>query len=268
MTRFIGLMVVWNDERFVRPALEAAHEALDDIFVAIATAPWNGPPEPHDRTMKYVNEVMGSCELCKDHVFLGSWSTEADQRNAALDAIIASEMRAGRDPFNGDTWIVIVDADEVYDITQLQQTLSSWRHLRNADLVKVVQRVYFKHGDWLVTPDTHTADVFVRLHSDFRFTLYRGGTIGPRIVTLPAERLVVHHFNTVGTFEEIVSKHEHFSHAGTQLATWYETWKNATLESRDLHQISPHLLPGLRKVQLNELPPHLLKYHDDLCLSS
>lgn len=262
--RIIGFINVWNNARFIRSAIESLR-CLDDIWIVVGTAPYFGAIPPLDETLDHVR--ASGCKYItgawRASVVNESGTAEAAQRNALLDAIILHERSSGRDPLDGETFICICDADEAYEPAELKRALPA---IRAYDMVKVPQHIYFKHCNWRVTPAfVHPPlDIFVRLTNSFRFTYSRGGSIGPRIWQMEPSQLVVHHFNTVGTYEEVKAKHAHHTHADVLPADWTDrVWVPATLESKNLHQLFPEMLPGLERVPMELLPAHM-RHNDEL----
>ena len=206
---------VYNQERFIGPAIEQLLPYVEEFVVHVSKTPWVGDPEPEDRTVQlvqryFVDEVRP--EDRKVRLYHETWPDEACQRNQALGKLRWCD------------YVWVVDADEYYTRHDIGKIFAQVADTKQ-DVYTIKQRSYWKTPDWRWEPgDTWPPAILVNPKRTF-FYHCRAVVQGLEECAL-TQHVFMHHFNYVRTDAELESKMKHFSHAGDIRPEWWRTaWK-------------------------------------------
>jgi hypothetical protein len=126
--------VSYDDSRFL-PALLLSYlpSICDDILLLIGTTPWAGEVRTMAPTMIRIARAITELErrgYDAVSVHRGSWKNEAEQRNFG--------QKLAR--LNGATNVLVVDADEYYEVDEISNILQANEHSRVARYNGIMQR--------------------------------------------------------------------------------------------------------------------------------
>lgn len=199
-----AVTTAWHDEETIRGTLACLEPFVDDHFVLLSEAPFNGEDLPPDKTE----------EICREFpnvtVIRGVWP-EHIQRNLGI------ELSKNYD------WMIGFDADEMMtgrDIARLKSYLRDAKH----DAIGFVSKVYWRTTDYRFEPyPNHCKVCIIRPGSGVKYT-------DKQCVNAPFETLhyddfpnVTHHHLSWCEPKNILRKVTHYNHAKEfDGKTWYE----------------------------------------------
>src|SRR5262249_30031794 len=139
----------------------------------------------------------------------GNWLDEASQRNAGLELCCAA----------GAKYCFVVDADEIYDSTQLERMMDVATNVPDVDVWAVTNVTYWKSYLYVVHPrDAAGSTVFVRT-TGVRFISMRT-TNAMRVGCFSPSLGCCHHLSYARTDDQLIKKLARFSHAHEISGDW------------------------------------------------
>ena len=216
--RIAAFYCVYNQERFIGPALEQLQLYVDHQLVHLGTRPWNGDPEPLDRTRQLIAQFFPQVEVVEEN-----WLDETVQRNRGLKTLKDYD------------YIWVCDADEYYTTADILSILQQAEG--KAAAYVMLQKIYWKSPDYRQDPtDTWTPTILLDPRRAF-FAQYRAINLGLEDCVRLAG-VMLHHFSYVRTDAEVASKLAHFSHPEEIQPEWHEVWR--TWQPGDEQNILPY----------------------------
>ena len=264
---FAAVYCVYDDTTWLRASLESVYGTVDAIYFLIGDRPWNGEPTDTSATRNIVREFPDPDNKIK--IIEGSWTNEADQRNAGLDILKEA----------GFTYCFVIDADEIYDPAELKRMMELAVSRQDVDCWHMKWDTYWKTPQYRIDPrEPFEPIVFVKIGT-VRFNKNRTAVEGKHGL-IPPEAGICHHLSYARSDGEVLKKITTFSHAREVKPGWFEkVWKkwDSDHSLKNLHPTHPHayqraveqpysaLPPVLRTVEqpYPALPPVLRKIYDD-----
>ena len=227
--RFGAAICVYDDHQWLKLVLDSIYDGCDRIFALVGSRPWYGEAADNADTLavfESYKDPEGKIEIIH-----GDWATEADQRNAGLE--ICEQ--------NGCEICFVVDADEIYDPSELEQMMKIVRATPQIDCFTLGLHTYWKSQRYRIDPpEPLQPPVFVRVGRS-RFTHNRAVEAKLSALIDPSVG-VCHHMSYARTNEQIKKKISTFSHANEIVPGWYErVWLgwNLNRTMRNLHPTHP-----------------------------
>jgi GT2 family glycosyltransferase/cytochrome c-type biogenesis protein CcmH/NrfG/predicted SAM-dependent methyltransferase len=210
---FAAVYCVHDDHTWLAESVESIYPCCAAIYVLVSERPWQGEPGDYKSTLELVRGLPDP--ECKIRLVQGTWNTEADQRNAGLAML--SEA--------GHQYCLVIDADEVYDTTDLHRMMTLARNNSQVDCWHAAMDTYWKSWRYRIDPrEPLKPPVFLKV-GNLTFSENRnvpGGTHG----LMPTEAGIIHHLSYARTDEQLLRKIATFSHAQEILDGWFENvWK-------------------------------------------
>jgi glycosyltransferase involved in cell wall biosynthesis len=213
------MMVAYNAEPIIKAAIESTYDYVDEIIVVDGSA--DGPSTDNTAVVaQSVGEkvtLLSGTFIAKD----GSWG-EKKQRQVAMDMC--------EKDFNN--WIILQDADEVYDDAQIKQLL---KYMESAPINTMMFSVgginfwrdtdhYMVGGCWS-TPRSCGAWRLIpqalQLGYNTVGTIRDDGSLDnwrtakePKKIILPLDEVFFYHYGHVVSFERAAFKQRHFVEQG------------------------------------------------------
>ena len=238
---------VWGEERWLRVSVEGVYDACDTILFLLNSHAWTGFAQDQDAAATCISAIPdpeGKFTLVR-----GEWVSEAAERNAALDMLLASDT----------DWCLVVDADEVYHPAALSRLLRLAAANPEVDRWHVPLFTYWKSEHFRIDPPEPLKPPVLVRPGRCRFTLNRTAEGGLARVVSP-ETVVCHHFSYARTDEEVQRKISTFSHAAEVRPGWFQNiWKgwDADHSLTGLHPTHPQAYARAIEVSAATLPPQL-----------
>jgi hypothetical protein len=190
----------------------------------------------------------------KIHVVRGRWYDEASQRNEGL-RIVAD---------TGSDYCFVVDADEIYDESQLKAAMKLARQNPQIDCWRATCLTYWKSERYRVEPpEPAAAAVFVRPGTG-RFVDNRLYECGQHYA-FAADTLVFHHMSYARSDAQVLRKITTFGHARDVVPGWFDNVWRRWDEDRSLQNLNPCWPAAYRRIieqPFQALPPVLRKLRD------
>ncbi len=214
-------------------------------FVFVSNSPWHMEPGNWQKSVE-------AAELAGATVVIGEWTSELDQRKAALAHLESL----------GFQYAFIPDGDEVIE-AELLAALVGIADAGLADRVYIEWDTYWKSPEYVIRPrEGFVPAMLIKLGTA---TPVGGRNFeGGRHLLLNGTFGIVHHLSWVGPEERILRKLSTWGHALEVLPNWYEqiwkAWDNNKL-LRSLHPTHPAAYEFSERVQIPAiLEPALQKY--------
>ena len=227
--RFGAAICVYDDHQWLKLVLDSIYDGCDRIFALVGSQPWYGEAADNADTLAVFEgytDPEGKIEIIR-----GDWATEADQRNAGLEICEQNECEI----------CFVVDADEIYDPSELEQMMKIVRATPQIDCFTLGLHTYWKsQRNRIDPPEPLQPPVFVRVGRS-RFTHNRAVEAKLSALIDPSVG-VCHHMSYARTDEQIKKKISNFSHANEIVPGWYErVWLgwNLNRTMRNLHPTHP-----------------------------
>ena len=217
------LICVYNQERFIGPAIEQFLPHVEEFAIYVNQEPWAGDPEPPDRTVALVQQHFVKMESPRVSLYCEDWPSEESHRNRGLWKL------------QGCDYVWVVDADEYYTTADILSILDQLEGRAAAYVIP--QKIYWKTPEYRQDPtDTWTPPILLDPRRAF-FARFRAINLGLEdCVRLSG--VMLHHFSYVRTDAEMESKLNHNSHAAEVRPEWHEVWR--TWQPGDEQNILPY----------------------------
>jgi hypothetical protein len=167
----------------------------------------------------------------KKQIISGSWASEVEQRNISLAYAVNSGCQIG----------MVVDADEIYEPSNLQGMIALVRARPEVDVWHMCWYTYWKSPQYRIDPiEPYHPPVFVRI-GNVGFTEARN-LYGGIHELIPPEVGMCHHMSYARSDELVKRKIGAFTHANQILDDWFDkVWKrwDEDPELTDLHPVIP-----------------------------
>lgn len=218
----------------------------------LSSSPWYGDSRPSGidpYALQKLPDPEGKVEI-----ITGDWKSETEQRNITLAYAQHKGLTHG----------IIIDADEVYESTQLIQALAYTRARPETTVWHVQWFTYWKSPEYRIDPiEPYQPPVVVTLGS-VGFAETRNA-LGDAHDLIPPTLCMCHHLSYALSDETLLSKHiMQANHSQSAYAGWYEQkWKgwDADHSIEGLHPVKPEWFKRaiaqpveLRPRVLRELP--------------
>lgn len=232
--RFGVMTIAYNEERFIKACVnQFLGLPIEQHLVLVSETPWHGPQLPPDNTDRIARD-FGAV------VVKGSWASEAEQRNFAMNWL--SDM----------DWVLVVDADELYvkaSLENLLEYLSGPAEFPAYGIGRL--KTYWKNTDMVIRPE-ESGGLIVAAKPGVNFVDKR--CIDSAWSFLPPS-IIMHHLSYVRTDEEMLKKIQAFEHFDEIVPGWYENvWQAWRPGMVDIHPVSP---PSFSQAKLAPLPESL-----------
>jgi glycosyltransferase involved in cell wall biosynthesis len=216
--------IAYNEAEWIRACIRQFKPFNMHHLVLVSTKPWNGVPQPDDRTADIAREEGAE-------VIVGYWKDEAEQRNYGL-ALLRDYDR-----------VLIVDADELYESSSIQALIdcnTSCPAIRTDKMW-----TYWKTPEYRFDPpDRHEPIVAVdpkrvlfSEHRQIRQFLDYVPEFNQELLSVP-----MHHMSWAKSVAKIAEKIESFSHAADVKPGWYEdVWLKWTPDMEDIRPYGKEL---------------------------
>lgn len=229
-----GIVVCYNEDELIGPCLERLLPWVDRVVVFHSTQPWSPPRWPLDGTLGIIETYFPEVE-----VIVRYWPTETPQRNFTLEW---AQRR-------GYAYAAVVDADEFYTTDAMQWLADRDWLAHDVKGVTVRQTHYWRDLDHRLEPrDTWTPSVLVR--TDQRYRVIRDlecGLGGQE--RAPAEPVTMHHLSFVRSLPRVILKMLNSSHAEIVVKSWWDRWRNASLDEDATGSCWPYPAATMRAVR-------------------
>jgi len=246
---FAAVYCVHDDTAWLAESVESIYDCCGAIYFLVSDRPWNGEPADSSGTIEFIRSLPDPAG--KLRVVKGSWSTEAEQRNAGLD-ILKNE---------GYDYCLVIDADEVYDPTDLHRMMRLAKKHPEIACWHAVMDTYWKSWRYRIDPrEPLKPAIFVKVGTA-RFTANRNVGDCPRGLITP-EIGYCHHLSYARNDEQILRKIATFSHADEIRDGWFQTiWKrwDSNHSLTNLHPTHPPAYRRAIEQPYWALPPVLRK---------
>jgi len=246
-TTLAALCCLYDDCRWLEASIASVYPECDRIYFLVSDRPWSGPPRDISATFAAIGNLADPDG--KFTIIRGSWQTEAEQRNAGLEAMAAS----------GIGYCFVLDGDEIYDSAELHEMKLAVFRAPEIECWHVTWFTYWKSERFRIEPpEPFQPLVFVRVGSA-RFDLMRNVNSSSRAMIDPRVG-VCHHMSYAHSNEELKKKLSSFSHAHEVLEGWYEnTWLkwDENKEMTNLHPTHPACYARAIEQPRELLPPIL-----------
>jgi GT2 family glycosyltransferase/tetratricopeptide (TPR) repeat protein/predicted SAM-dependent methyltransferase len=249
LREFAAVYCVHDDTAWLAESVESIYNCCGAIYFLVSDRPWNGEPADSSGTVEFIRSIPDPEN--KLRVVKGTWDTEAEQRNAGLD-ILKNE---------GYDYCLIIDADEVYDPTDLNRMMRLVKKHPEIDCWHVVMDTYWKSWRYRIDPrEPLKPVVFIKVGA-VRFTANRNvgncarGLIAPEVG-------YCHHLSYARNDEQILRKIATFSHADEIREGWFQNvWKrwDSDHSLANLHPTHPPAYRRAIEQPYWALPPVLRK---------
>ncbi len=225
-----ALCCLYDDLRWLEASIGSAYNECDRIYFVVSERPWSGPPRDLGATFAAIAALPDPDG--KIQIIRGSWQSEADQRNAGLDAMIEA----------GFDYCFVLDGDEIYDPSDLRKMKRTVFSAPDINAWHMSWHTYWKSERFRIEPpEPFKPLVFVRLGTT-RFEFARDVASTTRAL-IDARVGICHHMSYARTNEEVRLKLSSFSHAHEIVDRWYEeVWLrwDEDPELTNLHPTHPH----------------------------
>ncbi|MCX8052609.1 MAG: glycosyltransferase, partial [Armatimonadetes bacterium] len=249
--KFAAVYCVYDDDAWLADSVESIYDACDAVYVLISSRPWHGEPTDNSMLIETVHRLNDPHR--KIRLVQGTWQTEAEQRNAGLE-ILRND---------GFDYCLVIDADEVYDTTDLKRMMRLVAKYRDVDCWHVEMDTYWKSWRYRIAPrEPLKPPVFLKV--DRRFTENRNVEDCKRGL-IPPDVGICHHLSYARTDDQLLRKISTFSHANEVRDGWYENvWKRWDIDPslRNLHPTHPTAYQRAIPQPYWALPPVLRRRHN------
>lgn len=258
-------ILAFNNTDYIESIINIFLPFVDKIAISINEKSWKGNIKNTGEVEKLLTPYLS------DKVILvkGKWKTEAEQRNACLDAM--KEM----------DYIFIVDDDEMWVSEQIHRMRDFILKHPGYTVFNASWNTRFKNLNWRVDPREPFKPTVaiqqkagrIQTSKNIRFKenrLIDNANRNAWACLVPESVIVIEHFSYVrSTDEAIKEKIKTFSHA-TEIINgpdfWYENiYLESDLRSRYLHPTNPECYDHLIEENLHsEIQSALKKYNPKL----
>lgn len=247
---FGAVYVVYEDDTWLPFSLQSVYCQCEAIYVLVSDRPWNGPPTSNQAALDCVNSFPDPQK--KIRLVHGSWTSETEQRNAGLKILCE----------NGIDYCFIVDADEIYDETELLRMMVFAACLPEVTCWHMQCITYWKsHKYRIEPPEKYYPPVFVRASAA---SFENGRNVkAEKHATFQPYIGVCHHMSYARTDAQVFRKLETFTHAHEVAPGWFENvWKRWDDDKslRFLNPAYPAMYDHAVEQPLLALPPVLQRY--------
>jgi hypothetical protein len=193
-TGVAALYCLFGDMTWLPYSYESVYPCVDKIFLFLSQSPWYG----NERRSEVDRELLDRLPdpLQKKEIITGDWKNEPEQRNITLAYAQAT----------GYTYGFIVDADEVYESSQLSQAISFAQSKPEVSVWHVNWFTYWKSPLFRIDPiEPYQPAILVQL-GKAGFVETRN-PIGDKHDLIPPEICMCHHLSYALSDEALMKKH-------------------------------------------------------------
>jgi hypothetical protein len=248
-TGVAALYCLFGDLSWLPYSYESIYPCVEKVFFFLSTSPWYGEARAShvDRSiLERLADPLGKKELVT-----GDWKSEPEQRNITLAYAQAT----------GHTYGFIVDADEIYESSQLAQAFTYAKEKPGVAVWHVNWYTYWKSPHYRIDPiEPYQPPVLVQLgRAGFVETRNAVGDVHELI---PPQICMCHHLSYALSDEALMKKHiMQPGHSQSAYPGWLEgKWRawDTNHEIGDLHPVHPSWF-GRAVPQPLELQPTALR---------
>jgi hypothetical protein len=234
---------VYDDEHWLKHSILSVCDSCEVIYFLISYKPWNGEETDNTGTLEIINSLQNHGK--KLRVIRGNWLSEEEQRNYGLELLIQ----------DGINYCLVVDADEIYETTELKSMISYVSLRRSIPAWRIKLLTYWKSEQYRIDPpENYRAINLIRLGKE-RFSNRR--EMNCYFELLPDNLGACHHMSYARTDFEVLRKISTFSHASEIVPDWYQNvwlgWDNHK-DMTNLHPCWPEAYKKAVKVSDKLLP--------------
>jgi len=250
-TGVAALYCLFGDITWLPQSFNSVYPCVERVMFFLSTKPWYGQ-ERAGSIEPAVIQALPDPEK-KVEIITGDWGSEVEQRNISLAFAMHKKF----------THALIVDADEVYESSELSAGISYARSRPEVSVWHVHWFTYWKSPKYRIEPlDPYQPPVFVKL-GQVGFAETRNA-LGDTHELIPPQICMCHHLSYVLNEETLRSKHiMQPGHSQSAHPGWYEekwrAWDNDH-SIRDLHPVNPAWF-GCTVEQPREALPEALRGH-------
>lgn len=244
-----ALYCIFGDTSWLAQSYASVYPCVDVVYFFLSSSPWYGdsrPSEVDQEALKALADPQAKVEIVH-----GDWTSETDQRNYTLGYAQAYGYEYG----------LIVDADEVYDSTQLAAAISLAHQRRDVAVWHTNWFTYWRTPDYRIDPiEPYQPPVLI--HLGYAGFVETRNAMGAKHELIPPAVCMCHHLSYALTDDALKRKHiMQPGHSQSAYPGWYESkwcgWVNDKTIT-DLHPVHP---PWFQRAvpQPEELKPAVLR---------
>jgi hypothetical protein len=225
-----ALYCLFGDISWLRQSYLSVYPCVDKIYFFLSTSPWYGATRSSEidpNLIASLPDPQGKLTLVS-----GDWKTEPDQRNYSL-------AYAQHD---GYEYGLIVDADEVYESSQLKSALLLAHQHRDIAVWHVNWFTYWHSADYRIEPiEPYQPPILI--HLGYAAFVETRNAVGSKHELIPPTLCMCHHLSYALSDAALMRKHiMQPGHSQSAYPEWYETkwcaWrKDQTITN--LHPVHP-----------------------------
>lgn len=223
---FAAVYCVYDDSAWLTESVESIYDACTAIYVLASDRPWYGDRVDNSHVMDTIGNLADPAGKIK--LVHGSWTTEAEQRNAGLEILRE----------RGIDYCFVIDTDEIYDPIDLKRMMKLVARYPTVECWHAEWDTYWKSCRYRIEPrEPFKPTIFVKV-GDVEFVKNRA--VGEcKHALLPAAAGICHHMSYARTDEQVLRKISSFSHAGEIREGWFENVWLAWDEDRAMLNLHP-----------------------------
>jgi GT2 family glycosyltransferase/tetratricopeptide (TPR) repeat protein len=244
---FAAVYCVYDDVAWLSESLDSIYFSVDAIYFLISDRPWFGQPSDNSGTVELIESF--SDKQGKISIIRGAWTNETEQRNAGLNILREK----------GFTYCFAIDADEIYDPTELKRMIDLVVSRPDVDCWHVSLDTYWKSYRYRIDPREPLKPLVFLKVGNTRFTLNRSAKGENHMVIVP-ELGICHHLSYAHSDAEVLKKISTFSHADEVIPGWFENiWKkwDSDHSLTNLHPTHPYCYQHAVEQPYSAFPPVL-----------
>jgi hypothetical protein len=244
-----ALYCLFGDISWLQQSYLSVYPCVERIFFFVSDSPWYGSPRAAGIDLSFLQQLPDPA--AKVEIIRGNWSNETEQRNITLAYATHKGLSHG----------LIIDADEVYNSSELQNALLYARGRPEITVWHAQWYTYWKSPEYRIEPiEPYQPPILVTL-GNVGFAETRNA-LGDAHDLIPPELCMCHHLSYALNEHALQSKHIMQSgHPQSAYQGWYEQkWKGWDRDHsiEDLHPVNPVWFKRAIR-QPRELMPPLLR---------
>lgn len=217
----VGIVTLaFNEERFIHGCIKQFTPFKLPHLVLINNKPWRGE-YTHDNTRQIAKDLGAIVKV-------DNFVSETQQRNF------------GQAYFKNMQWVLVVDADERYTTTTINNMLMQLRTSTSQIMKSSKMYVYYKNNRLIIDQQGQAGErgPIIAIRPSVKFYENRLA----QAVSKDFKDIDLHHFSYARTDQEMKKKIDTFSHSHEIIKDWYQNkFVNYKPEQTDLHPVNPSM---------------------------
>jgi hypothetical protein len=248
-TGVAALYCLFGDTSWLTQSYLSIYPCVERIMFFLSSSPWYGQQRASEVDLTMLQALPDPAG--KIEIMSGDWASETEQRNITLAYA----------QHKGFTHGLIIDADEVYEGSELLQGIALARSQPQVTVWHVQWYTYWKSPEYRIEPvEPYQPPVFVTL-GNVGFAETRNA-LGDTHALIPPEVCMCHHLSYALSDEALRAKHiMQPGHSQSAYPGWYEhKWKrwDADPSIENLHPVHAEWFKRAVR-QPNEVKPGILR---------